>query len=332
LALLLLLIPSNTLCCFKANFCKNTTHEGGMIMSKKIYTPCAIAAAALTMAGVVAAPEAMARSTKAERIAEAASNKADALEAQLQAVQAELDSLRAAVNAPRADSEKVQELDQWMQQTKSAPVKVETKDNMVFFRGGWADQDHARTGVSIPAVGQPAGLTQRGDDEGWYIGAGFDFSVNDDLFGLMDNTEVLAELMFEWKDYGRANGVGISSDGQGLGDPNLDGTFGVNATLTPKRVSVSEFVLTASPKIKFMKGSDFRPWVIPIGLAAHVISPPSESITVFNPGMMFGAGADYKVWKDIYVGVDARYHLTSRSGDEVNTDGYTAGGYIGLGF
>jgi hypothetical protein len=104
-------------------------------MSKKIHTPCAIAAAALTLAGVVSAPEALARS-KAERVAEAASNKADALEAQLQAVQNELASLRAAVNAPRADSEKVQELDQWMQQTKSAPIKVETKDNLAFFRVG----------------------------------------------------------------------------------------------------------------------------------------------------------------------------------------------------
>lgn len=296
-----------------------------MIMSKKIYTPCAIAAAALTMAGVVAAPEAMARSTKAERIAEAASNKADALEAQLQAVQAELDSLRAAVNAPRADSEKVQELDQWMQQVKSAPVKVETKDNMVFFRGGYARNDHKRDGVSIysDVAGSQFGLPgQNGDNDGWYIGAGFDFSINDDLFGLMDNTEVLAELMFEWKEYATA------TQGNALAaDPSLLIGGG-----TPREVSVSQFTLSAAPKIKFMKGSDFRPWVIPFGLAAHVISPPSESITVFNPGVMFGAGADYKVWKDVYVGVDGRYHLTGGAADGVNTDGFTAGGYVGLGF
>jgi hypothetical protein len=298
-----------------------------MIMSKKIYTPCAIAAAALTMAGVVAAPEAMARSTKAERIAEAASNKADALEAQLQAVQAELDSLRAAVNAPRGDSEKVQELDQWMQQVKSAPVKVETKDNQVFFRGGYARNDHKRDGVSIysDVAGSQLGLGlpgQNGDNDGWYIGAGFDFSINDDLFGLMDNTEVLAELMFEWKEFATATqGNALASDPSVLiGGGN------------PREVSVSQFTLSAAPKVKFMKGSDFRPWVIPFGLAAHVISPPSESITVFNPGVMFGAGADYKVWKDVYVGVDGRYHLTGGAADGVNTDGFTAGGYVGLGF
>jgi hypothetical protein len=297
-------------------------------MSKKIHTPCAIAAAALTLAGVVAAPEAMARSSKAERIAEAASNKADALEAQLQAVQNELASLRAEVNkAGCPDCEKIQELDQWMQQVKSAPVKVETKDNQVFFRGGYARNDHKRDGVSIysDVAGSQLGLPgQNGDNDGWYIGAGFDFSINDDLFGLMDNTEVLAELMFEWKEFATATQGNVLAQ---------DPTFLATGVLGPTReVSVSQFSLSAAPKIKFMKGSDFRPWLIPFGLAAHVISPPSESITVFNPGVMFGAGADYKVWKDVYVGVDGRYHLTGGAADGVNTDGFTAGGYVGLGF
>jgi hypothetical protein len=297
-------------------------------MSKKIHTPCAIAAAALTLAGVVAAPEAMARSSKAERIAEAASNKADALEAQLQAVQNELASLRAEVNkAGCPDCEKIQELDQWMQQVKSAPVKVETKDNQVFFRGGYARNDHKRDGVSIysDVAGSQLGLPgQNGDNDGWYIGAGFDFSINDDLFGLMDNTEVLAELMFEWKEFATATQGNVLAQ---------DPTFLATGVLGPTReVSVSQFTLSAAPKIKFMKGSDFRPWLIPFGLAAHVISPPSESITVFNPGVMFGAGADYKVWKDVYVGVDGRYHLTGGAADGVNTDGFTAGGYVGLGF
>jgi hypothetical protein len=53
---------------------------------------------------------------------------------------------------------------------------------------------------------------------------------------------------------------------------------------------------------------------------------------VLNPGLMFGGGADYRLWKDIFIGVDARYHLTGGASDGVNTDGYTAGGYIGIGF
>ena len=82
-----------------------------------------------------------------------------------------------------------------------------------------------------------------------------------------------------------------------------------------------------------MKGSAFRPWILPIGFSMDVISPPSESITVLQPGMVFGAGADYNLWKNIYVGVDARYHHALGNGvDRVNVNGFTAGGYLGLGF
>lgn len=81
-----------------------------------------------------------------------------------------------------------------------------------------------------------------------------------------------------------------------------------------------------------MKGSAFRPWIIPVGFELSIISPPSDAITVLNPGMQFGAGADYKLWKDIYIGADARWHQALGSVDGVNTNGVTAGGYIGFGF
>ncbi|MEY3280047.1 MAG: hypothetical protein RL674_32, partial [Pseudomonadota bacterium] len=96
--------------------------------------------------------------------------------------------------------------------------------------------------------------------------------------------------------------------------------------------TVNALTLAASPKIKFFKGSNFRPWLIPAGMEITVISPPSDAITVLNPGMMFGAGADYKIWKDIYAGADVRYHHSFDTVDGVNSDGLTAGGYLGLGF
>lgn len=271
-----------------------------------------VASATLAMAGALIAPEAAAHSN---------------VDRQIQAMQAQIDQLQAQINRMGATSDpKVQELSDWMASVKSQPIKAETKDNMVFFRGGYARNDHKRDGVSIYSdvagsqLGLPGGV---GDNDGWYIGAGFDFSLNDNLFGLMDNTEVLAELMFEWKEFSdNTQGNALASDPTLLLVP----------TGVPREVSVSQFTLSAAPKIKFMKGSDFRPWVIPFGLAFHVISPPSESITVFNPGIMFGGGADYKLWDNIYVGVDGRYHLTGGDGDGVNTDGFTAGGYIGIGF
>jgi opacity protein-like surface antigen len=303
-------------------------------MSKKIYTPCAIAAAALTLAGIAAAPEVQAHS-KAERVAEAASNKADALEAQLQAVQNELAALRAQVNAPRADSEKVQELDQWMQQVKSAPVKVETKDNMVFFRGGYAHANRSRGGTldptDVPGVGSNRNGVAVGpitDKDAWYFSAGFDFSVNDDLFGLWDGTEVLAELLVDYKQLGERKSNGLSPQ-----ETAVLANLGVDLpAANTQSATVNQITLAASPKIKFLKGSKFRPWIIPVGLELNVISPPSDAITVINPGMQFGAGMDYNVWNNIYIGADARYHHSLDDVDGVDTDGVTAGGYIGLGF
>ncbi len=290
-----------------------------------------IASVTLAMAGALTAPQAVAHGNSTDR--------------QIQALQAQINQLKAQINnMSRVSDPKVQELSDWMASVKSQPIKAETKDNMVFFRGGYARNDQTRNGVSIYSdvagsqIGLPGGNP---DHDGWYIGAGFDFSLNDNLFGLMDNTEVLAELMFEYKKFAYIQGNVLTQEPTVLAGPVLDGAgtgFTSNATTTallsgPTRgVTVNQFTLTAAPKIKFMKGSAFRPWIIPFGLAIHVVSPPSESITVLNPGMVFGAGADYNLWNNIYIGADARYHLTGQDVDGVNTDGFTAGGYLGIGF
>ncbi|MGR8933092.1 MAG: porin family protein [Gammaproteobacteria bacterium] len=287
----------------------------------------AIGTAAVAMAGALVAPQAVAHSS-VERMAQANDAKVRALEAQMQQMREMMSQMQSELSAAKMASAqqdpKVQELDDWMQSVKSAPVKEDTKDNMVFFRGGFAKNDRSRHGVSIQSNVVPIIAQDESSNDGWYIGAGFDFSLDDNLWGLMDNTEVLAELMFEYKEFGaHVQGNALASDPSPLADPTKN---------NPRSVTVNQFTLTAAPKIKFLKGSSFRPWIIPFGLGLHVISPPSESITVLNPGMMFGGGADYKLWKDIYVGADARYHLTAGAADGVNTDGFTAGGYLGIGF
>jgi len=232
-----------------------------------------------------------------------------------------------------------------MSSVKSKPAHRDHHDNTIFFRGGFARNDVKRndlfTGNQFAGNALGEGRTNK---DGWYVGAGFDFALTDDIWGAMDNTQVLAELMFEYKNFGAKNF-------QGAAPGATPGTVGANpactlinlaaadtvaagqaGTANCNGVTVSQLSLTAAPKIKFMKGSDFRPWIIPVGLGIHIVSPPSNGVTVLNPGMMFGAGADYRLWKDIYLGVDTRYHLTGRSVDGINTDGLTAGGYVGIGF
>ena len=77
--------------------------------------------------------------------------------------------------------------------------------------------------------------------------------------------------------------------------------------------------VTAAPRIQFMHGSQLRPWIIPVSLDFNVISPPSDAVTVLNTGMVFGAGADYEVFKGISIGVDGRYHWTPDNVDGVES-------------
>jgi hypothetical protein len=310
-----------------------------MMTFKKNKIALGIATATLTLAGAMVSPHAIAGS-RATHHAEVRDlqNQVNEMARMMRTMQSELARVKSQGNKNNSG---VQELDQWMSSVKAAPVKADSKDNMVFFRGGWSHTNDNRggdlgvtgTGTGLldasaiglgttggsgdPLVGVAGGLgaflgggSDTADKDAWYFGAGFDFSINNDLFGLMDDTEVAAELMVEYKE--------LSNN--------------TNSLLTGQTVTTNQLTVSASPKIKFMKGSKFRPWLIPAGFDINIISPPSGAVTVLSPGIQFGLGADYQIIDNVYVGADARYHLTISDLDGVNTDGFTLGAYLGLGF
>ena len=232
--------------------------------------------------------------------------------------------------APQASADEMADLKARIARIEQQEAEKVTKDggNMVFFRGGFARNNDDRYGDILTDTQGGLGLVDQknGSKHGWYVGAGLDLNLSDDLFGLHDSIEVLGEIMFEYKEFDKQRQ-----------DLNPLGTL-LNTTLanvpTPGAgsVTVSQFTLTASPKVKFMKGSRFRPWIIPVGLGIHVISPPSDGVTVLKAGMHFAAGADVRVWNNIYVGADIRYNLIFGSIDGVELDGFTTGAYAGFGF
>lgn len=250
----------------------------------------------------------------------------EALEAQVhqlagtvQSLQAELGRVRAAANHP-AESAKVQELDQWMAATKAAGVEKKAKDNLVSVRGGYLRADQGRGGLdhlnnggllvdNIGSTGDPLVGAAGNDKDAFYFGAAFDFNVNNDLFGLMDNTSFQIEFGAEYAELGQ----------------------GHNA-VTNRQVTVNQLRVNASPKIKFMHDSKLRPWIIPVGMDLNIISPPSGAVSVLNPGLNFGGGLEYELLKGIVLGGDVRYHYSTSKVDGVDTDGFTAGGSVGFKF
>lgn len=303
-------------------------------MSKKTNTllASAVAAGVLLMSAQPA-------SAAAPAAAGAVEQRLKMMEDQLTAMKAEV----ARVRAESASARKVADLEEKVARQPTASGKGK-KGNMVFFRGGYTAASHGRSGelLSGPEFGGPFGdgLVAHQNHEvedGWYTGAGFDFSLSDNLFGLTNQAEVLAELMFDYKNFGSSFNPLIKN--------YTGGAVGAVVPVSIKN-QVTMFSLSASPKIKFMPGSAFRPWIIPVGLAVHVISPPSSGVTVLNPGLMVGAGADYQIWKDIYAGADFRYNFTGNDLSQnsqfigggplrlkgTNTDGFTTGGYLGIGF
>lgn len=287
-----------------------------------------IAAATLSMAMVAPA---QAADNKAERVADAAARKAEALELQMQqmadqmqAMQAELSRVKSSSAQASTESAKVQELDHWMASMKSAPAASTSKDNLVAVRGGWSKLDHARANTN--SVLTDGGLLSNNTNaDGYYFGGAFDFNVNNDLFGMMDDTSFMIEFGFEYSQFG--TGVNTLTNGTLNTNGGAVVLNGASGTSTDARLRIN-----ASPKIKFMHGSKFRPWLIPVGLDVNILGVPSNAVSVLNAGMNFGAGAEYDLFRGIVIGADTRYHYMTSKIDGTPNNGFTAGGYVGFKF
>ncbi len=188
----------------------------------------------------------------------------------------------------------------------------------MFFRGGFAGLNSNRGGELFVDGHNAAGRND--DSTGYYVGAGTDLMLTKDLWGMMKGIAVLGEIGVEYKRFSSKT----------VANSDTTGVTGVsNAGLS--KVQVTMLTVDVAPKVKFRQGTDFQPWIIPVGLDFHVISPPSNQTNYLDIGVQFGAGAEYRIWKEFWLGVDGRYHLASGATNSVNNFG-TLGGYAGIGF
>ncbi|HUL13472.1 MAG TPA: hypothetical protein VLU73_15070 [Methylococcaceae bacterium] len=281
-----------------------------------------------------------------------ASAQAAAMERRLEQMEQEMAAMRAELAKSRAEAKseakaaaaQVEERQEKVEKQLAESEEHEKEHHsLLFFRGGYAAMEHARNNEllinnsTLNALGATTTVGGK-DGDGWYVGAGFDHRLTDDLWGLSDIAAVDGEVMFQYMNFGTSYNALVEAG---------TGTILTGNATTPGvtiKNQITQFTLTASPKIKFNNLGDFRPWIIPFGLAINVISPPSSGVTVLNPGLMLGAGAEYKIWRDLYAGLDFRYQWT---GDDLNyktkvgnttvlnktdIDGFTTGAYLGFGF
>jgi len=204
----------------------------------------------------------------------------------------------------------------------TSPGAEQETGNMVFFRGGgaWATSD--RSGEVFTDVFGFQG--NNSGDSGYYVGAGLDLVLTRDIWDLFPGTWVLGEIGVEFKRF--------DSKRVTQAVPSTCGAASVpTCSVRKKKVQITMLTVNVAPKIMFMEGSRFRPWIIPAGLDFHVISPPSNDTTVLDVGVQFAIGAQVRVWKALHLGVDGRFHLATGQTDTTNNFG-TAGAYFGIAF
>lgn len=187
-----------------------------------------------------------------------------------------------------------------------------TKGNRVFFRGGYGELVSDRAGELITDVH----TGQNNGSGGYYIGGGAELMITEDLWGLLHGVALVGEIGLEFKRWASSS--------------VLNGEALVGDT-TPAKVQMTMLTASVAPKVKFRQGTDFQPWIIPAGLDFHVISPTSSQINYLDIGVQFGGGAEFRVWKELWLGLDSRFHLASNQTNTVNNF-WTAGVYGAIGF
>ena len=232
----------------------------------------------------------------------------------------------------------------------------------VFFKGGYSQSTDDRGNAVFPDLFGFNGLAPGGTnsptffndgDEGYYVAAGIEHQLTDSLWGLLPGIEAWAEITFgvtrfesnDGNDAASGNtrvvpaavvGLILDSSATGGNPPFQPEANVLGRAADPDNlfgITLTQFTLTAAPKIKVpLPINNLKAWVIPAGMAFHVISPPSNAGTYIAPGVLFGGGLEYTILDAFTLGLDGRYHIVGDLLDGVDADYWQAGGSIGFVF
>lgn len=188
-------------------------------------------------------------------------------------------------------------------------------DGQVFYRYGFSSLSTDRGGETYTDTLGTS--TKNNDKNGHGLGAGLDLNLmNCPLF---PSNTVAGEIFVDYNKFS---------------DKTVTNAIGAVVTAAqPKttKIAVSELAVVVAPKYRFGGLGKFRPWIVPIGLAFMVNSPPSNTTSYLDVGYHVGAGAEYQVVKELSLGVDYRY--TAGNGDPGLKVKYSSfGTYLAINF
>jgi len=180
----------------------------------------------------------------------------------------------------------------------------------VFFRGSVAWFPDDRSNEVFTDTLASAGKND--DNTGWAVGAGVDLDLSQKLvYG-----DLLGEVFVEYAEFSTKRVL-----------QTTNALLGGSKT---SRVTINQLSVVVAPKLRWECGP-VRPWVIPVGPAFLVNSPPSDDTTVLDIGLHFGVGLECLILKPFSIGVDARYTVGFGRSD-TDTDYLSLGGYVGIDF
>lgn len=194
------------------------------------------------------------------------------------------------------------------------PEETWAKNNTVFFRGAYSRLIGSRGREVFTDSG---GVTTLNDGKGGFsVGAGLDL-------GLMKPGQILGvaslggEIFIEFSRFS-ANQV-TQTTSVLLGSPSVS------------RVNVTELNVGINPKLRFDSLGRFRPYLVPVGVAFLVSSPPSNDSTYLDLGLNFAGGVEYQIVDWLSLGLDSRYTLGFGM-NNTKTSYFSAGGTVGIHF
>ena len=193
----------------------------------------------------------------------------------------------------------------------------------VFFRGGFTNLSEDR-GHELFTDTYPISITPSNNENGdWYVGAGLDIPLTK-----LGQGSLLGEVMVEYAQFSNKRVV------------SAVGTVATGSTLYAE-TQVSELNVVIAPKYRFEQFGSIRPWIIPLGLAFMVNSPPSSTTTYLDIGTHHAIGVEYVVNPLVSIGIDVRYNnalgftggaIEGTTLSDTETDYLTYGFYVGVNF